>query len=60
MQQYSYTFSHRNGLSYTIVASRYSQARTHFLRTFSDFLTVVYNGGYHGTPVRNKTVISIK
>ena len=58
--QYSYTFHHRNGLAYTVVASRYSQARQHFLRTFSGFLTVVYNGGYHGSPVRNKSCISIK
>ena len=59
MTQYSFTFSAYNGLKYTIVASRYSQARKHFLRTFSGFLTVVYNGGYHGTPVANKTVTSI-
>lgn len=58
--QYSYTFHAYNGMSYTVVASRYSQARKHFLCTFSGFLTVAYNGGYHGTPVRNKTVISIK
>lgn len=58
--QYSYTFSHQNGLKYTVVASRYSQAKAHFLRTFTGFLTVVYNGGYHGAPVSNKTVISIK
>lgn len=58
--QYSYSFSHRNGLKYTIVASRYSQARAYFLRTFSEIQVVTYNGGYHGTPVPNKTVISIK
>lgn len=58
-KQYSYRFSAYNGLSYTIVASRYSQARKHFLRTFSGFLTVVYNGGYHGAPVKNNTVINI-
>ena len=58
--QYTYRFSAANGLTYTIVASRYSQARKHFLNTFSGFLTVVYCGGYHGTPVKNKTVISIK
>lgn len=57
--QYSYTFSHQNGLRYTVVASRYSQARKHFLGTFSGFLTVTYNGRYHGAPVRNKTVITI-
>jgi hypothetical protein len=58
--QYSYTFSHRNGLRYTIVASRYSQARAYFLKFSTDSFVVTYNGGYHGTPVRNKTVINIK
>jgi hypothetical protein len=58
--QYTYRFNAYNGLSYTIVASRYSQARKHFLRTFSGFLTVVSCGGYHGTPVKNNTVILIK
>ncbi len=58
--QYSYTFSHSNGLKYTVVASRYSQARKHFMRTFSGFQTVTYNGGYHGAPVKNNTVICIK
>lgn len=58
--QYVYRFNACNGMSYTIVASRYTQARRHFLRTFSDFLNVVYCGRYHGTPVKNNTVILIK
>ena len=57
--QYTYRFSAYNGLSYTIVASRYSQARKHFMRTFSGFRTVVYGGRYHGDTVKNNTVISI-
>lgn len=59
-KQYAYRFSASNGLSYTIVASRYSQARKHFLRTFSGFLCVTSCGGYHGAPVKNNTVINIK
>ena len=60
MKQYSYTFKAHNGRAYTVVASRYSQARTHFMRVFSGFLTVVYNGCYSGQAVVNKTVVSIK
>lgn len=58
--QYSYTFSAYNGKSYTIVAGRYSQARAYFLKTFSKFLTVTYNGRYEGKAVKNNTVIKIK
>ena len=60
MKQYSYTFKAHNGRAYTVVASRYSQARAHFMRVFSGFLTVVYNGCYSGQAVANKTVVSIK
>ena len=58
--QYTYRFSAYNGLSYTIVSPRYSQARKHFMRTFSGFMTVVYGGRYRGATVKNNTVISIK
>jgi hypothetical protein len=57
--QYSYTFSAYNGKAYTVVASNFTQAKKHFSKVFSKFLTVTYNGAYLGKPVPNKTVISI-
>ncbi len=60
MKQYAYTFRAKNDINYTIVASRYEQARCYFLRVFDGFFTVVYNGRYTGAPVRNGTCVNIK
>jgi hypothetical protein len=58
MKQYRYTFTAINGKRYTLIATRYEQARRHFLR-FSNFYTVTYGGRHHGEPVKNNTVIAI-
>jgi hypothetical protein len=58
--QYTYRFSATNGKSYTLVASRYEQARKHFLKVFTGFLCVTSEGRYHGEPVRNGKCIAIK
>lgn len=60
MKQYTYKFSAKNGLSYTVVASRYDQAKRHFSKVFSGFLCVTYGGRYYGEPVANGKCISIK
>lgn len=59
MKQYTYKFSARNGKSYTLVATRYDQAKRHFGKVFTDFLCVAYGGRYYGKPVPNGKCISV-
>jgi hypothetical protein len=60
MKQYSYSFAAPNGIRYTLVASRFSQAHRHYLRMFTSYHVAVYNGRYTGKPVKNVTVINIE
>ena len=56
--QYTFTF-HVKGISYTLVASRYAQARLHFKKVITASYVVVYGGRYHGPAVRNGKCIAV-
>lgn len=60
MKQYTYKFSARNGKKYTVVATRYDQAKRHFSKVFSEFMCVTYCGRYLGEPVVNGKCISVE
>ena len=60
MKQYQDKFSARNGNQYTVVASRYSVAKTSFNRVFSGCYVVTYLGRYFGAPVRRCAVVAIE
>lgn len=58
-KQYVYKFNADTGVSYTIVASRYEQARSHFKKVVTAGYIVTYAGRYIGPAVRNGSCVSV-
>jgi hypothetical protein len=56
--QYHFSFNTGN-VTYTIVATRYEQAKLHFKKIFVGSYVVTYKGRYHGETVRNGKCIQV-
>jgi hypothetical protein len=56
--QYHFNFN-TGSVTYTIVATRYEQAKLHFKKVFSGAYVVTYKGRYYGEPVRNGKCIQV-
>lgn len=57
--QYHFEFNADNGILYTVVASRYAQARLHFKKFFVGGYVVTSKGRYVGETVRNGKCIKV-
>ena len=56
--QYHYTFNIGHA-AYTIVATRYSQARLYFKKFYTGGYTVTYKGRWDGAQVSNGKCVSV-
>ena len=56
--QYYFDFN-TGDITYTVVATRYAQARLHFKKMFVGGYVVTYKGRYHGDAVRNGKCVKV-